>query len=132
ASYERDAREAVHVAHVHPAASGLVDGVPREALPELLEGDARLQARERGAEAVVHALAEAEGLRDLPVDVEAVGVAVLALVAIGGANEEEHACPLRHGPPVPLDVAHDGPRGVLRGRAVAQDLLDRAGKPRGI
>src|SRR5437762_8646470 len=26
--------------------------------------------------------------------------------------------------------SHDGPRGVLRGRAVAQDLFDRAGKPR--
>ena len=63
---DRDVRVAGDVRHVAPAAGRLVDLEPRPAAcAHLLDGDAALHAGERGAEAAVHAVAEADG--DAPV-----------------------------------------------------------------
>src|SRR4051794_16653831 len=76
---ERDVREAVHVAHVHPLDPGLVDLVVGEAGRELLERDPGLEPGQGGAEAEVQTVPEAH--REVPraPDVEAVGVVVRAL-----------------------------------------------------
>ena len=54
-------RVAGDVRHVDPAQAGLVDVEPPPARGELLDRDAALHARQRGAEAAVHAVAEPDG-----------------------------------------------------------------------
>ena len=80
-----------------------------------------------GAEAEVDAVPEREVLADLAMDVEPVGVVELALVAVGGADEEQDRAALRDGLPVDLDVARDVAPDVGRRRLEAQQLLDRVG-----
>ena len=58
-----------------------------------------------GAQAEVDAVPEREVVVDLAVDVEAVGVGELALVAVGRAVEQQHRAALGHGLAVVLDVA---------------------------
>src|SRR4029453_8639087 len=123
---DRDTLVPVHVAHMDALAACLVDGIAREAPGELLEGDTGLQPRERRADAVVDSLAESELRRDVAADVEAVGIRVLALIAVGGPEQQEDAIPRRDAAAVPLDVAGDGTHGVLRRRRPAQHLLDGA------
>ena len=55
-----------------------------------LEGDARLEARERRAQTEVRAEAEREVPAGVALDVEAVGLGERALVAVGGAEERRH------------------------------------------
>src|SRR5262249_39868961 len=93
---EGEAREPVHVAHVHPLGPRLVHGVAGEASRELLERHARLEPSERGTEAEVDALPEGDGVLDRPADVESVGVGILPLVAIRRRDEEKNALALRH------------------------------------
>ena len=91
--HEGDAREAVHVAHVDAAGVRLVDLVAREAARELLEPDPALEAGEGGAEAEVQAVTEAERDVRRSADVEAIGVVVLALVAVRRGGEQQHVSP---------------------------------------
>ena len=72
-------------------ALALVDLVAREAAGELLEADPAFEPGERRAEAEVQAVTEAE--RDVrgALDVEAIGIVVLALVAVGRGGEQQHA-----------------------------------------
>src|SRR4029453_12216265 len=122
-----DAVVPVYVAHVDAAAGSLVDGVAREAPGEFLERDPGLQARERGADAIVDALSESQLRRDVAPDVEPVGVGVLPLVPVGGAEQEQDAIPRRDPAAIPFDVSRDRPYGVLGRRRPAQHLLDGAG-----
>src|SRR5262245_7844234 len=88
---DRNGSEAAHVARVHVAELVLVHAVDREAAVPLLERDARLEARERRAQAQVAPVAQRELALDLAVDVERVGVGELAVVAARGAGHEDHA-----------------------------------------
>ena len=74
------------VGHVHAAQAGLVDLEPPPPVGDLLDRDPALHARERGAEAAVHAVAEADGDARLPFDVELVGALERARVARRGAR----------------------------------------------
>ena len=65
-----------------------VDAPLGEAVEELLEGHPSFQPRQRSAEAVVDAMSERDGARDLAVDVELVGPLVLALLEARVAFEE--------------------------------------------
>ena len=71
--------------------AGLVDLVAREAVADLLEHDARLEPRQRLADADVVAVAEVDLALGRARDVEALGVGELALVAAGGARDERDA-----------------------------------------
>src|SRR5262245_63400612 len=57
---DRNGSEAAHVARVHVAELVLVHAVDREAAVPLLERDARLEARERRAQAQVAPVAQRE------------------------------------------------------------------------
>src|SRR4029453_3607416 len=92
---DRDALVPVHVAHVDALAACLVDGIAREAPGEPPEGDTGLQPRQRRADAVMDSLAESQLRRDVAADVEAVGVGILALVAVGGPAHQGEAIPRR-------------------------------------
>ena len=63
-------REAAHVGRVHAHRARLVDLVVRDPPQHLLERDARLEPRERGAEAEVRAAPEREVRAGVAVDVE--------------------------------------------------------------
>src|SRR5205807_2979188 len=58
-----------------------------------VERDPPLQPRERSAKAVVDAAAEREQLSDVAVDVEAIWIRVLAVVAIRGSAQAEQGAP---------------------------------------
>ncbi len=96
----------------------------------LLEADAALHAGQGGAQAEVHAVAERDVVVERAVDVEAVGVGVLALVAPGRAGEQQHLRVGRDDLAVQLDRL-GGPAALhRRRRLVAQQLLDRVGDER--
>src|SRR5580765_2910922 len=76
-------------------------GEPRQ---HLIQRDAAFEARERRAEAEVDAVPEREVLVDLAVDVEAIGILEVALVAVRGADEEHHHAALGDGLAVYLDL----------------------------
>ena len=64
---------------------------------DLVECDAPFEPGQRRAEAEVDAEAEGEVLVDLAVDVEPIAVRVAAVVAVRGADEEQHRAALGHG-----------------------------------
>ncbi len=105
-----------------PASIDLPFGEPRE---RLLERDAPLEARQRGPQAEVDAVAERDVVVDAAVDVEAIGIGELALVAIGGAGEQQHLRAGGHDLAVQLDVAGRPSALHRRRRLEAQELLDR-------
>src|SRR5262249_46560431 len=72
------------VRHRGLAAAGFVDRVLGESPRPLLERDPGLEPGQRGADAHVDAVAEAHREPDVAVDVEGVGIVVLALVAVRG------------------------------------------------
>ena len=109
-----------------------VDLPLREALQYFFQRHPSLEPRERGAEAVVDAVAERELLADRPVDVETVAVGIAPVVTVGGPDEEQHGAACGHRPPVELHVARDVSADVRRGRLEAEDLLDRVGDEREI
>ena len=83
----------------------MVDRPVGEPGERLLERDAALHPRQRGAEAEVDPVPEGDVMVDGPVDVEPVGIRELALVAVGGAGEEQHLRARGHDVAVQLDVA---------------------------
>src|SRR5262245_63861995 len=87
---DRDLREAAHVGLVGSGRAGFVHLVVGEAVADLLEDDARFEAREGLADADVVPVAEVDLALGVAVDVEAVGIRELALVAAGGAGDEGH------------------------------------------
>ena len=60
------------------------------ALQHLVERDATLEARQRGTEAEVEPVAEAQVVVDVAVDVEPVAVGEVAVVAVPRAVEQHH------------------------------------------
>src|SRR5262245_22263154 len=107
-----------------------LDLVVRETAPPLLEHYATLEARERRAEAEVHAATEREAGRGVAADVVFGRSLEGAFVAVGGAHEQERALPGAQRLAVDFDVARDPPREHLRGIVEAQRLLDPARDPR--
>ena len=99
----------------------------REPLEDLVQGDAALQAGERGAETEVDAVAEGQVVVDLAVDVEAVRVGESSLVAVRRGGQEEHRAALRDHRAVVLDVGGHVPGLDRGGGLVAEQLLDGAG-----
>src|SRR5262245_2636885 len=88
----------------------------REAVDQLLEEDADLEAREVRAEAVVDALPEGEvGVR-VAQEVEAEGLAEDALVAVGGHLPRGHLVAGRELLAAELDLVRDRAPLVDRGR----------------
>src|SRR5205085_1288150 len=63
--------------------------IPR--LVALWQADPALEARERGAEAEVQSIAEAERDVRVAVDVETIDIFVLALVTVAGRGEQQHS-----------------------------------------
>src|ERR1035441_6254974 len=104
-----------------------VDRPLREAIEHLVDGHPPFEPRQCGAEAEVDAVAEAEVLCGITVDIEAIAVGELSLVAIGRAVEEHHHVPLMHDPSVVLDVAVHRPSLYRRWCLVAEYLFDRLG-----
>src|SRR5262245_33879281 len=82
---EREVGEPPHVARVG-AHHRLADLVVRVAREQLLEGDARLEPGERGADAQVDPEPEADVAFDLAVDVEVLGIREGTLVVVGRAG----------------------------------------------
>ena len=68
---------------VGPRQAGLVHFVVREARGNLLERDARLEARERLADADMVSVSEVELAVGLAMDVESIGTVELARIAAG-------------------------------------------------
>ena len=115
---------------------------------ELLQHDTGLQPRERGAEAVVRAVAEREVLAGFaPSDVEAVGVGEHLGIAVGGADGDEHvgvggqlhaararpagSCAAASGSPRSRSAAPPRPRrGSARGSAHSASQLSRCSSSR--
>ena len=71
-------------------ARSLLDLPGRVPAQHLLEGDAAFHPGERGAEAEVDAVPERDVVVEAAMDVEPVGVGVLALVATGRPGDEQH------------------------------------------
>src|SRR5262245_3265138 len=111
---------------MHTREAALVELEARGEAPELLEGDARLEAGERGAEAEVHAAAEGEVLARVAAQVEAVGVREDALVAVRRADQQQHLVALPDLLAVEAGVARGRPRHELR-RVVVPQRLPRPG-----
>ncbi|OLT02145.1 hypothetical protein BJF90_05240 [Pseudonocardia sp. CNS-004] len=104
-----------------------LDGEPRKAAEQLLDGDPGLEARQRGAEAEVDAVPEGElvGAADAAVEVDPVGVGVGAWVAVGRQHPQRHD---RVGGD--LGAGEDGRAGghaadLGERRTQPQDLLDQ-------
>ena len=98
----------------------------REALERLLEHDPQLQARERRAQAEVPTTG-AEGLvLWIALDLEAVGILVARLVAVGGDVPHDDLLALLDLLAVQLDVARGRAAEMREGREHAQRLLDGA------
>ena len=106
------------------------DLVVGDAPEQLLEGHPPFESGERGAEAVVRAVAEREVTRDRSPDVEALGVRELAVVEVCGTPDEHDPRPGGDRDPVQLDLPHRGARQHLRRRLDAQHLLDGRGEQR--
>ena len=88
--------------HWSPASSTRHVG---EAGERLLHRDLRFEPRQRSADAEVRAVPEREVAVDLPAHVEAIGIGKVALVAIGGAIQQDELRAPRNGGAVDLDVA---------------------------
>ena len=73
------------------------------------------------------ALPEAERVRDVALDVEAVGIGILALVAIRRRDQEQDAGALGYALAVPLDVARDDAAGTATARCSAAPPRPRRG-----
>ena len=82
----RDVLVAGDVRHVHPAQPVGVDLEPVPTGGQLLDGDPALHPGQRGAEAAVHPVAEADGDRRRPIDVEVVGALERARVPRRGTR----------------------------------------------
>ena len=96
-----------------------------EALQDLFERDAALQSRERLADAVVGAEAEREDLARLALDVEAIGIRDVSLVAVRRRDEQRHDAARGNRLAVPLGVARRVATRLERRRLEAQHFLDR-------
>ena len=90
----------------------------------LVERHPAFEARQRGAEAEVGAVAEGEVAARVAVDVEPVAIRELAVVAVGRPGQEEHRAALGDRVAVELDVPRGAAPDVRRGRLEAQELLD--------
>ena len=100
---------AAHGAGVRLLGALPVDVPLREAVEHLVERDAALEPGQRGTQAEVDAVAEREVVVDLPLDVEAVGVGEVALVAVARRGEQHHHVAGLDLLPVVLDVLRDVP-----------------------
>lgn len=87
----------------------------REAGEQRGQGDRRLQAGQRSADAVVHAVAEGEMVLVDPGGVEVVRVPAVAsgVAARGGVRREDRVAPGDGDPVVQLDVLDGVPQGRL-------------------
>src|SRR5262245_18631639 len=110
----------------------VVDLPIREAVQDLVEHDPSFEARQRGAETEVDAVAEGEVLADVAVDVEAIGMLVGALVAVGRSDEEQHRAAGGHDRAVVFDVARHVASDVRADRLEPHRLFDRVGEQRAI
>ena len=81
----------------------------RHATQQFLPRDARLEAGQRGTEAVVQPVAQREVTRRVPVDVEALGFEELTLVEVCRGPEQKHTRSDWDRALVKRDVAHGGP-----------------------
>ena len=98
----------------------------REAGQRLLDADPALHSRQGRAQAEVDAETQGHVVVEAAVDVEAVRVGELALVAVGGARREDHLGVDRHGGAVSLHRRGQPPSLNGRGSLIAQQLLHRA------
>src|SRR5205814_10659616 len=103
---------------------------PARALARRTQAADAPEAGQWRAEAEVDARTEAEMMGGVAGHVEAVGIRVVALVAIGRAEERRHARALRHGDSCQLHLARRPPVQALEGRVVAQRLLEGGGHER--
>ena len=83
----------------------LLDDVVAEHREQLFERDARLEPRQRGAEAVVDAVTERDVTRGVAPNVELIGGAPAALVAIRRTEQQQDLGSGAHRLAVQLDVA---------------------------
>ena len=74
--------KAAHLRRMHAFEPRLIDREVAEHAEQLLHCDARLEPRQRGAEAGVQAAAEAEMIARVATDVVALGMFIFALVAV--------------------------------------------------
>ena len=76
---------------------------------------------------------EAQMPLDASMNVERLrAITKLALVAPGGARQEQHAPSFGHRLPIPCDVLHRDPSLIVRRRIITQQLLHRGREERGI
>jgi hypothetical protein len=95
---------------------------------ELLVHQPRLEAGDVLAEAHVGAVTEGERARRAAVDVEAIGIRKLALVAVRGAVEKHHAPAGAQPLAAQHEVLGDGPRQEVRRHLGAEDLREGLGQ----
>src|SRR5437773_9652858 len=108
-----------------------VDLVFRHRAQHLFDQDPALEPRDVCAEAHVLAVAEREDARRAPAEIEPVGVGKLALIAVGGAPEEEQPAASAQLPTVQLEVAGDRAAEHLRGHVEDRKLVEGVGNQRG-
>ena len=96
-------------------------------MQHLVQGDPPFEPGQRGTQTEVDAVAEGEVVPDPAVDVEAVGLVELALVAVRRGVQQQHDAVLGDSPAVVLDVGRQDAGLDGRRRLVAEELLDGVG-----
>src|SRR5262245_26396382 len=114
-SRQQQADRATEVTRGHPRRLALQTPKLRYPFEKHLERDSYRHARERRADARVHAAAETQVAARLARDVVDVGVRELTLVPIRGAEREDHEIPAPHPLPVQLDVLSEPSAEALGG-----------------
>ena len=120
---------------VTPMEIGVAPGESKRGEPpqDRFEGEVRLHARERGAEAEMDAVPEREMARVGPIEVEKLRIGVSPLVAVRGRETDDHLCALRNRVTAELErLRRVAERRMRDGRVVAQELFDAAGMRSGL
>src|ERR1700681_1888122 len=99
---------------------------------ELLQHDAGLEPGQGGTQAEVAPPAEADELGRVPVEIVGVGLREHLRVPVGRSHQEQHALAVTEDGAEKLDRARGDPHEHLRGRVVAQGLLDPVGGAPGV
>ncbi len=115
-----------------PFDSARVDLEARDAAQQLCEDHAPFETRYVNPDAVMQAVAEAQVADGAPVNVEVIGALELALVAVGGLQQQKDPLTGRDPPSTHDDLAERGAPHGLQHSLVANQLLEGAGDERRI
>lgn len=107
----------------------LHDPKPAHPVQKDLEQDTAFQASQMGADAMMPADAQRQMARRLSMDVEALPVRKLPLVAIGGLEQQEEPIPTPDAMAAEIDVFERRPADMLKDTLMPKHLLEDRGSP---